>query len=185
VFNTVTERVIIGVLTALILGMIFAFWNVVRSIDVSIGVPSGAVLAFDQECPETGWRPYSEANGRFIVGAGAPTDPKHGSWQQVLPDGNLSRPIPLSSYQLRRSGGEETHIISELEMPSHDHKFTGAPIEFGGKGPDAYSRDKSPALGTADVSINFTPEGSISPTGSNIAHNNLPPYYPLNFCIKT
>ncbi|WP_146347122.1 hypothetical protein [Falsiphaeobacter marinintestinus] len=183
-FNSVKEKVIVGVLTALTLGAIYAMWNAIQSIDVGIGVPTGAVLAFDQDCPKNGWRPYTEATGRFIVGAGTSTHSKHDTWQKVLPDGNLSPPIPLSTYELSRSGGEETHIISKMEMPSHDHTFTGSAIQLAGKGSEAYNDKKSPALGTIVAVDALIPTGSISSNGSGEPHNNLPPYYPLNFCIK-
>jgi len=183
-FNSVAVRVIVGVLTALTLGAIYSMWNTVRTIDMSIGVPTGAVVAFAQDCPVNGWSPYTEANGRFLVGAGAPTHQKHGTWNLVLPDGNLSQPIPLSTYSLGRSGGEEAHRISELEMPSHDHTFEGSPIQLSGKGAQDYNADKQPALGTVGAVDAVTPAGTISASGSNEPHNNLPPYYPLNFCVK-
>lgn len=140
------------------------------------GIPSGAVVAFDGECPSLGWRPFTEANGRFLVGAGEPTDPKHGTWQQQLPSGNLSQPRDLTTYVLGRSGGEETHLLSEAEMPSHSHRGKN------GSAVNSTGGNNLHPWGSSIVKPQVTV--AVEHTGGGEAHNNIPPYYPLNFCRR-
>ena len=58
-------------------------------------VPSGAVVAFDGECPEE-WDSYQLGAGRFLLGAD-------------------------NARTLHEEGGEENHTLTVAEMPNHNH----------------------------------------------------------------
>jgi microcystin-dependent protein len=61
---------------------------------------TGVIAAFNGSCP-TGWTEYTDARGRAVIGAG---------------QGSGLTDRPLAS-----TGGEETHVLTESEMPSHTH----------------------------------------------------------------
>lgn len=64
-------------------------------------VPSGAVLAFDQEsCPE-GWEDFNSGAGRVVIGVG--------------------KSQGLTERKHLDVGGSETHLLTIDEMPAHDH----------------------------------------------------------------
>ena len=62
------------------------------------GVPKGTVAAFDLSdgCPD-GWKPFDDAAGRFIIGAGQGKG--------------------LEERLVRAVGGQETHILKIAELP--------------------------------------------------------------------
>ena len=78
-----------------------------------------------------------------------------------------------NKYSLGSTGGEETHILSESEMPKHRHSFGTANgftwfaiLE---------SLDGSPHA-TWDTSSGNLTSGALSETGGSQPHNNMPPY---------
>lgn len=78
-----------------------------------------------------------------------------------------------NKYALGATGGEETHVLSESEMPKHRHCF-GTANGF------TYfaileSLDGSPHA-TWDTSSGNLTSGPLSETGGSQAHNNMPPY---------
>ena len=66
-----------------------------------VGIPSGAVMAFDLDACPDGWAPMPELFGRVIVGAGAGEG--------------------LTARNNGDSFGEETHTLTIDQMPAHDH----------------------------------------------------------------
>ena len=80
---------------------------------------------------------------------------------------------------LGKTGGEETHVLTEDEMPSHVHK---ANFSLGGAG-NAEGR-----LVLGNNTQNGTTSGNygspIASAGGGQAHNNIQPYITLNYIIK-
>ena len=113
----------------------------------------------------------------------------------------------LTSRPLGSSGGEELHNLTVAEMPTHGHTTTEAPHTHGLYDP-GHSHDfnfgqradvdtgetgnywKSDAGGVTSVSgtgisINAATTGlKVNAAGSNVPHNNMPPFIALNYIIK-
>lgn len=96
--------------------------------------------------------------GRAVVGAGA-------------------------NYPLGMVGGEQSHILTDAELPSHSHSVAvsnGTPTSqspggnyYGNTGTEKLYASQGPVL-TGMV---------LSPTGGNQPHNNFMPSLSVNYCI--
>jgi len=92
----------------------------------------------------------------------------------------------LSTRNLGNKGGEETHILSSDEMPSHTHtsNATGGSIGLirstgnntAGSGLDSTANEP-------DLYASL-PALTINSTGGSIAHNNMQPFIVFNYLIK-
>ena len=71
------------------------------------------------------------------------------------------------------SGGEDKHVLSVGEMPSHNHSFR---LYDAGVTNTGYAGGSLATTGSDDASTNYT--------GSDLAHNNMPPYLVLNYIVK-
>jgi len=86
--------------------------------------------------------------------------------------GNAANTILTNGDTLGNSGGEETHILTESEMPSHSHAIGG----------DIYSSGGSYFLMNSNNSYNVNRYSSSE--GGDQAHNNMQPYLITNYIIK-
>lgn len=134
-------------------------------------VARGAVVAFDRDrdnggtCPR-GWDYYEPAGGRFIVGAG-----QHSN---IFAGVELNRYPSHMENAARAVGGAEKHKLSIAEMPSHSHG-----VAYGVDGDRKAGMNNDP-----DHSYHGTGALRIPPEGGGQAHNNMPPYVALFYCIK-
>ena len=83
------------------------------------------------------------------------------------------------SYAVGATGGENTHVLTTAEMPSHTHSYT-----------DKYT-DGNRVSGThawssaTDKDPNYTTENKTTGSqGSDTAHENRPPYYALAYIMR-
>ncbi|MBI1838917.1 MAG: tail fiber protein [Candidatus Colwellbacteria bacterium] len=83
----------------------------------------------------------------------------------------------LTNRSLNDKGGEEAHILTITEMPSHNHSGTFVRCE--GCAPQNQSGPGYP------TNAGYTTGGSVPSQGGGAAHNNMQPYITLNFIIKT
>lgn len=67
-------------------------------------------------------------------------------------------------------GGEETHALTDAEMPSHVHTEEGGGTGLASGGGSSADNTSSKNTGSA---------------GSDTPHNNMPPYVTVNYIIKT
>ena len=79
-----------------------------------------------------------------------------------------------TEYPLSEQGGEETHVLSEKEIPAHSHGYSELNIQ----NPNVtYAQ-----LGYGGQANFVSSESSL--VGGGKSHNNMPPYYTLAFIIK-
>jgi microcystin-dependent protein len=108
----------------------------------------------------------------------------------LLPDFRGRAPIEAGSqpgtptYNYGQPGGEELHVLGQVEMASHTHAATassaantlGSPAgNFWATGPSQYSTS---AINTALAA------NAIANAGSNQGHENRSPYLVVNFIIS-
>ena len=169
--RNVLEKVAVGVVGGLVTSI--AIWlfaqtgTFIRTI-LTPELAGSAIVAFEGECPPD-WRPYEKAGGRFIVSVGRNRD-KNGDERSFVAG-------------LGTDEGEYLHTLLEAEMPSHTHEFSGQQTKLGSWGLP-FIRDKIAVSGVAADLGYFRPEGKISPAGQDAPHNNMPPYFAMQFCTK-
>jgi hypothetical protein len=193
----IPRQVVSGVAIALIIGFLGWFWNAasnggiirvlggITSSELSHAVESelakhpsslasvGAVVAFalPNGCPD-GWTVFGPAVSRVIIGA---------SLDLVSPRNSDARGSPpLSNWTYNTAGGQETHLLTIAEMPSHKHETI---ILNGGFGTDFKSTD-TPRSGFAGNGGNRLPAAYTSEEGGGERHNIMPPFLALYYCQK-
>lgn len=134
-------------------------------------VAKGAVLAFDRPggpagdgaaaCPD-GWSHFEPAGGRMIVGAGR-HDNTDASDRPLTKYTALANDLTIDKSA--STGGEERHLLTQAEMPSHAH------------GVGAFISDEPPVKFQSGGDREF-----ITPAGGDQPHNNMPPYVALYYC---
>lgn len=106
----------------------------------------------------------------------------------VCPDMAGRFPLGASSdYALGRPGGEAAHKLSIDEMPSHSHRFSNNSNLHAWLfdcGTEGIKDSGSGARGLINENVTEAFITSTLTSGGDQAHNNMPPYYPLNFLIK-
>lgn len=89
-----------------------------------------------------------------------------------LPDLRGRVPVGVSDvHTMAETGGEETHVLTIEEMPSHNHSFSAGNTVNDGNIPYRCRGDASRTVYT-------------NKTGGGLAHNNMQPYLTLNYIIK-
>lgn len=92
----------------------------------------------------------------------------------------------LSTRNLGSVGGEESHMLTVNEMPSHSHTSNAV----GGTIGLITSNEENTASSGLDRTIgepnlfNSIPALSINSTGNSAAHNNMQPFVVINYFIK-
>jgi hypothetical protein len=127
---------------------------------LEIAVPKGAVMAFNLEMCPNGWSPFSGLSGRVIVGSG-----KAGT---------------LSERKLGDQGGEEKHLLSLEEIPSHNHLNGGYQYLL--------SIDGHVTVGSIDSNPPSEPNlgsaAQMSAAGGGQGHNVMQPFHVLTYCER-
>jgi microcystin-dependent protein len=128
-------------------------------------LPRGVIVAWNNTITPVGWAICDGTNetpdlrGRFVLGSTT----------------NTLAAKPLANGLSKRTlgeniGGEETHILTIPEIPSHNHAYSQVGFPSGG----------IPANGNDFRFIN----GTTSNTGGDMPHNNMPPFYVLVYIMK-
>lgn len=105
-----------------------------------------------------------DLRGRFVLGAG--------------------QGAGLTARTVGEAGGEETHKLLTTEMPKHAHSTAFVANGY----PDSWGRRDS-----TNVNGHFIMDPHVGPPlanfsttqeGSDVAHNNMPPYYALAYIMR-
>jgi hypothetical protein len=166
------DKIVTGVATALATTAILGFVELTTSwfskLLTQSPLPQGMIVMTDQECGKLdgGWEVYEAAAGRFPIAAG------------FGDDGREER-----SFSRGTTGGEYNHVLTGPEMPAHAHSFQGEKTVTYGWAREGITRTHI-AVGDASAWGEYTPGGTIGSSGGGDAHNNMPPYFVFNFCIK-
>jgi microcystin-dependent protein len=105
----------------------------------------------------------------------------------TFPVPDLRGRVPVSqgpSTLLGKAGGEERHVLTSAELPLHTHVAQAAGVP--GDDPSPANRAwgvESAGLGYAATGNALMNAAAIAPAGAGQAHENMPPFLVLNFCI--
>jgi hypothetical protein len=125
-------------------------------------VPPGAVMAFDLDGCPPGWSVLSTASGRTIIGA------------------NPNASNGLSIRTRGQTVGEEAHVLTGAETPSHTHDF---PV-YGSVGTFSNGDTGLRAIGGSSVATTFGTSQPTRSAGGDQPHNNMQPSLVLLYCKK-
>ncbi|MGY0794098.1 phage tail protein [Azospirillum argentinense] len=126
--------------------------------------PPRSVLAFNTQACPPGWKEFTVARGRTLVGVGQGEG--------------------LTSRALGQTGGAEQHTLSINELPSHNHggatggSSVGSFVEFPVRGPVSGAFD-----GVVQFSVSDHTH-AVNAEGGGKAHPNMPPFVALLFCER-
>jgi microcystin-dependent protein len=115
-------------------------------------------------CP-TGWKELTSANGRVIVGAGG---------------GNRDvNDKTLTARTVGDVGGEELHVLTIAEMPSHNHNNEGYQylLTANGQWTAKFGDDSQNEPNLAHMA-------PLVASGGGQAHNNMQPFVVLKYCER-
>jgi microcystin-dependent protein len=154
---------------------------------VDARMPSGVILPYPGTAAPSGWLlcnglAYSRTTYAVLFGIlGTRFGAGDGSTTFTLPDLRDRVPVGYNAVSvvfnvLGKTGGSESHLLTEDELPIHSHPGTGR------AGNVSAGSGLTVAAVQGSGSANAWPTGD---TGLNRAHNNLQPYIVLNYIIKT
>ena len=127
--------------------------NLLTIASAKMGVPSGWAI-----CDGTKGTP--DLRGRFVLMA-----------QDTIP--TINAPTGSSVHAIGQTGGEEKHVLTIDEMPTHSHggvmRFRGSMVE---------QEDDSVPSNHSNYNQRTDNEGG------NLSHNTMPPYYTLVYIMK-
>ena len=156
--------------------------------DLQQAAPIGTIQMWPTNTPPAGWLICNGSTFNTSTYPGLNTV----LGGNTLPDFNGRFPLGVGNsgtngstqHNLSSSGGEEKHQLTVNEMPSHSHgsgslATTQPYLSQNGSG----TQDKRDGGGTKLYEYTSI-TGNTSSVGGNQAHNNMPPFYTINFIIK-
>jgi microcystin-dependent protein len=89
--------------------------------------------------------------------------------------------ITYTARPLGQTGGEETHALTDAQLPSHNHPSIDSTGGAGSEYDAGAVTTRATANGYSDTGANAI----IGPTGSDTPHNIMPLFTVMNYIIKT
>lgn len=151
---------------------------------VSMAAPPGTIVAYFGTIAPAGWLvcdgtpiPQGEQYNalRALVGPNTP-DLRGRVILMADPSGAV---LASASPPFCETGGEEKHVLAADEMPAHNHSFQVNTEGFPDGGYDTSGSYKYWNTWRPERSNIYTTTG-----GGNVPHNNMQPYFALNWIIK-
>lgn len=170
-----------------------------------VAIPSGTISPYIGTTAPDGWLMcdgslYSQSGYPALV-AKLPALLKNDvNGTFVTPDMRGKMPLGADTeyFQLASEGGEKEHALTIAELPSHTHLQNShthpshnhdyqVRLNATGFGSGAIALSNGVASGPHGTTGTTTPAATAENqnTGSNLAHNNMPPYFVVNYIIKT
>jgi len=151
---------------------------------VSIAAPPGTIVAYFGTAAPAGWLvcdgtpvPQGEQYNALRALVGPNTPDLRG--RVILMADPSGAALPSASPAFGETAGEETHVLTADEMPAHSHSFQVNTEGFPDGGYDTGGSYKYWNTLRPERSNIYT---TIS--GGNLPHNNMQPYFALNWIIK-
>lgn len=165
-------------------------------------VPGGLITMYSGTVIPTGWAvcdggTYNgfttpDLRGKFIVGMNNTQGSQNGSGQYIAvstvgqtPTTSPNDGATLNYGTIGNKGGETGHILNLSEMPSHSHNVS---VALGNNNVFGFDNglNKWIGTGTANRGEIQTVSVTVNETskGSDLIHENRPPYYVLVYIIK-
>lgn len=165
--------------------------------DVYLGVPIGTIVMWPGDTAPYGWLICNgqscDKTGEFaklfsVIGN------KYNNGVVLfnkfkVPDLRGRFPLCASSdYSLGVTGGEKEVILTKSQIPAHNHQLKEI-LESKASGGEDWQGVNFNGGSTGGIKNFAVGAGGSFPktennTGGGLAHNNMPPYFPLNFIIK-
>lgn len=165
------------------------------------GVPTGSIMAYFGKTAPEGWllcdgRALTDASLQdkkydalkaHLNSLGASTIPDLRGRVIVGPDamgpGAANRITKADGRDFGQVGGEEFHVLTVPEMPSHTHVYRD--IFFSEAwGSEAVPGNAGSARSDSDNKGYAMPPQTTGSTGDGMSHNNMPPYMIVTYIIK-
>jgi microcystin-dependent protein len=99
---------------------------------------------------------------------------------------NLQGRTPVGfgqSFVMGQVGGEETHTLTEREVPNHSHQIFGGGTAAAIKPNNALLGSGGTAIYTPATSLVTMKSATLTAFGSSQPHENRQPYLVMNWCI--
>ena len=160
----------------------------------AVAFPAGAIVSYVSASPPAGWH-LCDGSAHGSAALAALIGPNTPDLRNRFILGSGSRAIGAV-------GGAETHTLSEAEMPWHNHGGSSHGVSVGhthwgpseavmwitnyydGSPGGNYTVAGSWAGGRQSEGQSNDHSHGINASGSNAAHNNMPPFYVLTYIVK-
>lgn len=101
---------------------------------------------------------------------------------------NLQGRTPIhtgAGFTLGAAGGEESHVLTSSETPTHTHSVNASTLDGSTNAPAGNLLAVAANVYSAATGVGLTslPPATIGTFGGSQAHTNMQPYLTLNWCI--
>ena len=137
--------------------------SLVQRVDQLIRLLDHSIILTDQDCAIIGdnWKRYEAMDGKMPLAAGGHTDVRG----------------EARTFAVGQVGGAYAHQLTEPELPSHAHRYHDRYFNNRRRGSHHGDDDDEERHYVKDTR-------DTTSIGGDQPHNNVPPYFVLNFCYN-